>query len=210
LSSTSRSRGRSAAGSGSRRVGGVPNPTPTYDTLRRPAGDRTTRDETNARNERNELPPLRREDRAFVAGVLSDHLLHVRLARIAQRDAKMSDTRRFAERVETELTRWGGRWQRFSDRRDANVTSRLEQQDRAKLERLRNAQEKNFDHAYAAIVANHMERMLDRFRTERWDERPGPVGRLAQDEIPVLRDLHARARVLEKQAGDRDEDSNNK
>jgi putative membrane protein len=184
------------------RVGGVPYPVPAKPgNVRRPSG--AAPNGANERNERN-LPPLKAEDRRFVSNVLGDHLLHVRLARIAERNAQRSETRQFAQKIETEFTHWANRWENFADRRDANVTSRLEQQDRNKIERLRDAKEKNFDRAYTHIVAKHLETMLDDFRKERWDERPDPAGRVAQQEIPVLRDLLQQARTLERHADNND------
>ena len=189
------------------RVGGVTYPTTTTPTTTTPAPTtgtyrRPTTTSTNpAANERSDNPNVRAlsaEDRRFVDDVLGDHQLHVRLANIAQRNAKDNETRDLAQRVESEMTRWGQRWQNFSDRHDANITSNLERQDRNKIQRLRDVKEQNFDQAYAHIVANHMERMLDNFRNERWDERPDAAGRLAQKELPVLRDLHQRAAELEQ------------
>ena len=52
-----------------------------------------------------------------------------------------------------------------------------------------------------------MERMLDNFRAERWDQRKDAAGVLAQKEIPVLRDLLERARKLDHQT---EGDHNNK
>jgi putative membrane protein len=172
----------------------TPTTTGTYrrptTTATNPAWDERTR---NA-----QLRSLSAEDRRFVDDVLGDHQLHVRLATIARREAKRSETRELAQRVETEFTQWGKRWQGFSDRHGATLTSSLERQDRNKIQRLRDVKEKNFDEAYARIVANHTERMLENFRKERWDERPDAAGRLAQKELPVLRDLHARASQLER------------
>jgi putative membrane protein len=195
------------------RVGGVPyptttNPTPTTGTYRRPTT--TSNPTANERNDNPNVRALSTEDRRFVDDVLGDHQLHVRLANIAERNAKRSETRELAQRIDDEFTRWGKRWQAFSDRHDANLTSSLERQDRTKIQRLRDVKEKNFDQAYAHIVANHMERMLDNFRNERWNERSDAAGRLAQKEIPVLRDLHERAAQLERKIDNSVDNSGNK
>ena len=153
--------------------------------------------EANGHNDHNP-PPLSKEDRAFVDNVLDDHLLHARLARVVQRDARLDETKDLAKRVETEMTHWGKRWSNFADRHDADVTTHLDQNDRDKIERIQNAKEKNVDHAYAQIVSNHLKQMVDRFRHERWDERRDAVGVTAQEEIPVLDDLLHRARTLER------------
>jgi putative membrane protein len=191
------------------RVGGVtyPTTTPTTGTYRRPTSE--TSPVPNERTERANAQTLSAGDRRFVEEVLGDHQLHVRLATIAQREAKDKETRELAQRVEREMMDWGQRWQGFSDRRGADITSSLERQDRNKIERLRDVKEKNFDQAYAHIVANHMERMLDNFRNARWDKRSDVAGRIVQKELPVLRDLHQRAAQLEEKL-DRENDRSGK
>jgi len=153
--------------------------------------------EANGHNDHN-APPLSNEDRAFVDRVLDDHLLHLRLARVVQRDARLDETKELAKRVEGDLTHWAKRWNNFADRHNADVTVNLDENDRAKIERIQQAKEKNVDHAYAQILSNHLKQMVDRFRHERWDERRDAVGVTAQEEIPVLDDLLQRARTLER------------
>jgi putative membrane protein len=188
------------------RVGGV-----TYPTTTNPSGTYTpngtyrtpsttsTNPVANERNNNANLRALSAADRRFVDDVLGDHLLHERLARLAERNAKRNETRQFAQDVQNQMSRWADRWNGFADRHNTDVTSKLEQQDRNKIQRLQDVKEKNFDQAYVHIVANHTQQMLDNFRKERWDQRPDAAGRLAQKEIPELRDLHQRAEQLERQ-----------
>ncbi len=193
------------------RAGGVTTPLPAPsrdgggdDRPRRTTVGRTTTADADDRDERTVRATLRREDRAFVENVLSDHLMHVRLAKQARREAASPETRSLAERIEKDFDAWGERWERFADRRNANVTSRLERHNREKLERLKKASErKDFDRAYAAIVADHLDMMVDDYREEKNEDRPGAVRRLIENELPVLREHLARARRLERQADDR-------
>jgi len=157
----------------------------------------TTGAEASEANEHN-VHELSKEDRNFVDNVLDDHLLHIRLARVVQRDARLDETKNLAKRVENEMTQWAKRWNQFADRHDADVTEHLTEQDRNKIERIRDAKEKNVDRAYAQILSNHLKQMVDRFRAERWDERRDAAGLAAQKEIPVLEDLLKQARTLER------------
>ena len=157
----------------------------------------TTGAGANEGNEHN-VHELSKEDRNFVDNVLDDHLLHIRLARVVQRDARLDETKNLAKRVENEMTQWAKRWNQFADRHDADVTEHLTEQDRNKIERIRDAKEKNVDRAYAQILSNHLKQMVDRFRAERWDERRDAAGLAAQKEIPVLEDLLKQARTLER------------
>ena len=96
------------------------------------------------------------------------------------------------------MTQWAKRWNQFADRHDADVSEHLTEQDRNKIDRIRDAKEKNVDRAYAQILSNHLKQMVDRFRHERWDERRDAAGMAAQKEISVLEDLLQRARTLER------------
>jgi putative membrane protein len=174
-----------------------PAPNSTGNATRTPTTTGAVANEANGHNDHN-APPLSNEDRAFVDRVLDDHLLHLRLARVVQRDARLDETKELAKRVEDELTHWAKRWNNFADRHNADVTVSLDQNDRAKIERIQQAKEKNVDHAYAQILSNHLKQMVDRFRHERWDERRDAVGVTAQQELPVLDDLLQRARTLER------------
>ncbi len=185
------------------RAGGVITPRPPADTIGgRTTADRTTADDRDQPDARNR-PPLRAEDRAFVQQLLADHLMHVRLAKRAQREAKNDDTKDLAERIERNFTRWAERWENFADRRDANVNFHLERQHRQKLERLEKAEDRNYDRAYAAIVAEHLESLVPKMRKEGNERRAAGVGRLAEEEIPLIRELLSQARRLERTAENR-------
>jgi putative membrane protein len=177
----------------------TPYPAPSSNgNVRQPTTTGAVANEANQANNHN-AASLSKHDRAFVDNVLDDHLLHIRLARTVQRDARLDETKDLAKRVENEMTHWSKRWNQFADRHDADVTSHLDEHDRNKIQRIEDAKEKNVDHTYALIVSRHMERMLENFRNERWDQRKDAAGMLAQQEIPVLRDLLDRARKLDRQ-----------
>jgi putative membrane protein len=194
------------------RVGGVtvPTPAPSDDARRRTTADRTGRDEGDDRNDGNDRPPLPAEERAFVQDVLSDHRMHIRLAKRAQREAGRDETRELAERIEKDFTRWEERWQSLADRRDLQVPSRLERADRQKIERLEGASERGFDRTYVTMLANHLESVVQKLRKEREEARSAVVRRLVDDELPVIREHLARARRLQEQADERAEASDRK
>lgn len=179
------------------RAGGFPVPAPSSadtDRTRRSTSDTFPVGAADNRRKGD----LRREDRAFIEGALSDHLMHIALARKARGEAKDRETRELAARIEKELSRWAKRWQGFADRREASVQFQLQQHNREKVQRLENASgRKNFDAVYAEIVADHLEMMVDDFRSERREKQPAAVGRLAKEELPLLRELQKRAERIE-------------
>ena len=89
---------------------GTTNPSPSpypapnsTDHARRTTTTGAAANEANGHDDHT-APPLSKEDRAFVDNVLDDHLLHARLARVVQRDARLDETKDLAKRVENEMT----------------------------------------------------------------------------------------------------------
>ena len=196
------------------RAGSVTSPTPApADTARRrttagrTTADRTTRIESDDRNDRKDRPPLPAADRPFVQEALGDHLMHIRLAKRAQREGKMEETRELGKEVEKTLSQWRERWENVADRRDVEVPSNLERPDRQRIERLDGASERGFDRTYSAVVANHLEHVVQKFQKEGRTAESAAVRGLVESELPVMREFLAQARRLEKRASERREDS---
>jgi putative membrane protein len=196
----------------SRRTVGVPAPVPTTsgDTGRRTTAGRTTRDARNDRGDRDDRDDrsrLRAEDRRFVQNVLQDHLMHIRLAERAQREARSNQTRRLAERIGMAFEDWQERWEDLADRYDVKAPSHLGQLHAQKVERLERASRANVDRTYVSIVADHLASVVPYFEKEGQEVRSAPVRRLVDDELPLIRDALARARQLDRQASARAEES---
>jgi putative membrane protein len=184
------------------RAGGVPTPVPAPS-----SDDRTRRATTDDRND-NERPALGGADRTFVDNVLSDHLMHIRLAKRAERESDRDAIRGLAERIDRDFTKWSERWEKFADRREAEVNSHLTRHNREKLQRLEKASDRNeLDRAYADIVADHLEVMALDFRDTRQRTKTPEIRRLIDDELPVIRDLLARARQVDAKESQRDKES---
>jgi putative membrane protein len=171
------------------RAGGVTNPAP------------APSDEDRARRaaDRNDRTALRTEDREFVETVLGAHLLEIRLAEQARREARSGEIRRFAEWMEDDSKEWQERWVEVAGRYDVNVPSHLGTLRSQKVEKLERASKRNFDRTYAALVVEHLEAVLPYYEKEGQAVRPAAVRRLVNDELPAIRENLARARRLEKQ-----------
>ena len=194
------------------RVGGLPGPDTSFtDRRRRTSDNPVARNDRDDEMDREVGRTLRREDRAFVENVLSDHLMHERLAQRAKRESKSGDIRQLADRTNRALGYWANRWENFADRNNANVKSRLEKHNREKVQRLDKAAErKDFDRAYADIVSEHLEMMIQDFRDEAREKHPSAVRRVIEEELPVLRQLQLQARKIASRTADRRDDSNKK
>jgi putative membrane protein len=144
-----------------------------------------------------------RADRDFVREVVADHGTQIRLAERAQRDARSSETKRFAEQLRTDLTKWQERWQALATRNGLKVSEGLGEMHRQKVVRLEKASRSNVDRTYAAIVVDHLESIVPYFQKEGRSARSAAVRRLVEDELPVIREHLAKARRLEAQTKDR-------
>jgi putative membrane protein len=184
------------------RPGGVyvPMPNPS-DTLTTRTPDRTTRDERDDRNARDDRGELRAKDRAFIQEVLQDHLMHIRLAQRAQREAKSDDVRRFAKRAEKDFKDWDKRWKQVADRYDVKEPKHLGNLHQDKVERLERASGRNVDRVYADILSEHLASIVPYFQKEGQQVQSGAVRRLAQEELPVIRSYLSVARQLDKNPG---------
>jgi len=180
------------------RVGGVTND----------GNNAENRDDHDANH--NERASLGAADRAFVDNVLRDHLMHIRLAKQAQHQGS-DEVKDLAERVEKEFTKWSERWENFADKRDAEVSSKLQPHNKEKLDRLKKAKDREeFDRAYADLVADHLELMVQDFQAAGERTQTPAVQRLAKDELPVIRDLHSRAQRLDREESSDKESSDKK
>jgi len=187
------------------RPGGVYVPrTPTtydtvrYDTARTADTSRAARDERNDRNARNDRGELRAKDRAFVQEVLQDHMMHIRLAERAQREAKDEDVRRLAKRLEQDFKDWDKRWKQVADRYDIKEPKNLGHLHKDKVEKLERASGRNVDRVYADILSEHLASMVPYFRKEGQQVQSGAVRRLAQQELPTIQSYLSVAQQLEK------------
>jgi putative membrane protein len=170
------------------RVGDDNRPSPSDDNRRR-----TTADRENTRSDRG---AIRATDRAFIQNVLQDHLMHIRLAERAQREAKNDEIRRLAQRIEDDFDDWDDRWEDVAERYGIEPASHLGRLHRQKLERLEKASQGNIGRTYAAIVADHLESVVPYFQKEGQAVRPEAVRRLVDDELPMIRKHLEQARKL--------------
>lgn len=142
---------------------------------------------------------LRGEDRAFVQNVLQDHLMHVQLAELAQREASSDEARRLAEHMEDEFKQWQKRWEELALRYEVKPPSHLGPLHRQKVERLDGASQRNVDRTYTEIVADHLESVVPYFEKEGQAVQAAPVRRLVNEELPVIRQVVAGVRGLQGQ-----------
>jgi predicted outer membrane protein len=161
---------------------------------------RRTESDSATRTARNDGGALQAEDREFVQEVLQDHLMHIRLAEKAQKQAQSDETRRLADRMAKDFGEWDKRWKDLAERKDLKVAEHLGDDHQQKVARLEKASKQDFDRTYATIVAEHLASVVPYFEKEGWDAQADAVKRLVNDELPVIREDLNQARRLETQA----------
>ena len=183
------------------RPGGVyvPRPYPS-DTITARTPDRTNRDERDDRNARDDRGGLRAKDRGFIQEVLQDHMMHIRLAERAQREAKNDDVRRLANRLEKDFKEWEKRWENLADRYDIKEPNNLGHLHKDKVEKLERASGRNVDRVYTEILSDHLASMVPYFQKEGQQVQSGAARRLAQEELPVIRAYLSAAREAERKS----------
>lgn len=153
----------------------------------------------NPRNDRGNV----RSDREFVNEVLVDHITELRMAELAQRRARSSDTKRLANRMADDMKQWRDRWSQVASNSGMDATPALGNMHRDKIDRLENASKKEFDRTYAAVVAEHLGSIVPYFQDEGRSAQSSKVRGLVNDELPVIRDRLAEARRLRGDSNDR-------
>ena len=167
---------------------------PNTDDRRRTTADRTP---GNDRDDRNTgRAALRNEDRAFIQNVLQDHEMHIRLAERAQRQGQSDEIRKFAKEMEEDFEDWSDRWENLAGRYDIKEPSHLGKHHGQKIEKLEKASKRNLDRTYAEIVADHLASVVPYFQKEGERVRPAGARKLAEEELPMIREHLARARRL--------------
>lgn len=163
---------------------GNPNPPDTNDRNR-------NRDRTGNGNDRD----VAAADRQYVNEVAVGHLMEVRLAEMAQRQAQDGDVKRLANRLHDDFSKWLERWTALNGREPH--MGKLHQE---KIDRLQKANRKQFDRTYLDVVVENINSMIPYFQKEGRDAKSPKVRSLVNDELPVLRENLQATQRLHRQA----------
>ena len=161
------------------------------------SGDRTSDDARRDDERRNDRGDLASADRAFVREMVADHGTQIRLAERAQREARNDDTKRFARQLASDFEKWGNRWANLADQNELKLSKGLGKHHQDKVERLEKASKNNVDRVYATTVIEHLESIVPYFQKEGRSADLPAIRRLANEELPVIREYLAKARRLE-------------
>jgi putative membrane protein len=147
----------------------------------------------NGNNPNNDLSDA---DLQYANEVAVGHLMEVRLAEMAQRQANDADVKRLANRLHEDFSNWIDRWSKLAGK-DPHM-GKLHQQ---KVERLQKAKDKQFDATYLDIVVENLNSMIPYFQKEGRDAKSGRVRQLVNQELPTLQQNLQVAERLQRDKG---------
>ena len=148
----------------------------------------------NGRGENN------RADGKYAQELAYDHILELRLARLAEKRAKDKDVKQFAKRVTDDFPKWQDRWTNLASRHgNVEVNQNMGPSHREKIDRLEKASRGNFDQMYVNIVTEHLGSIVPYLQKEGRDAKSADVRNAASDELPLVRDRLNDARRLDGQ-----------
>jgi putative membrane protein len=140
-----------------------------------------------------------RADGQFAQELAYGHIMEVRLAEMAQRQAKEGKVRQFAKQIQDDFSQWQNRWTNVASNNGVKVNPNMGPDHRSKIERLQKAGKNNFDRVYLDIVTENLGSMLPYLQKEGRDAQKGNVRDMVNDEIPVVRQHLSRALSLQQQ-----------
>jgi putative membrane protein len=172
------------------------NPTTQNPTTQNPSAPYPTTGSVPVRN--GGANPVR-ADGQFAQELAYGHIMEVRLAQMAQQQAKDGKVRQFAKQLENDFSQWQNRWTNVASNNGVKVNPNMGPDHRSKIERLRQAGKNNFDRVYLDIVTENLGSMLPYLQKEGRDAHKSNVRDMVNEEIPVVRQHLSQAENLERQ-----------
>jgi putative membrane protein len=138
-----------------------------------------------------------RADSAFIHEVVSDNLLEVRLAGVAEKKAENSAVKQFARRMVNDHISLQNQWTGIASRNGLAISPRLDPLDVQEANRIQQHSGKNFDREYMRLMILGHGNTVASFERQSRSANSAEVRQLAASNLPILQE-HLR---LAKQAG---------
>lgn len=157
-----------------------------------PANANGGRRNTNDNNKSNSAEGEYARDLAY------DHMLEVRLARVAQKRSKNDDIKKFAEQAAGDFGKWQGRWADLARARGTTVHPDMGPKHRERVTQLEQASNANFDQVYLNLVTNNLDAMVPHLEKQGHEAQSSDIRNTAGDELSSVREKLATAERLDK------------
>jgi putative membrane protein len=145
-----------------------------------------------------------REDlKEFVHEAADNHLMQVQLGELAQRRARNSEVKRFAEQMVKDFNKWQDRWTDLAKKNGMAFEPALGPMHRSKVDRVEKASDAGFDRRYLATVIENLQSVVSDFQNEGRRARSPQVRNLVDDELHVVQQHLAAARRQQEKTNTR-------
>ena len=150
-----------------------------------------------AQNQNSDL----RADSKFIREVIADNLLEVRRAELAQRKAKSSSVKQFAERMAADYSKLQDDWTNMTSVSGQEFKPGMGKSHQAKVNQLEKLSGRAFDRAYmSAVIVDHRD-YIAYFEKEGKASRSSQVREMVQRELPILRTHFNQAKRVGAEVG---------
>ena len=141
-----------------------------------------------------------RADGLYAQEIAYQHILEIRLARMAQERAKNSQVKKFANRVASEFPKWQERWTDLASRHGGvKVNPNMGPKHQQKIQRLQKASAGNFDQVYIDIVIADLGPTVRYMQKEGRASNSADIRKAADEELPIVRETLSAAQRLDRQ-----------
>ena len=141
-----------------------------------------------------------RADGHYAQEIAYQHILEIRLARMAQERARNSQVKRFADGVASDFPKWQERWTDIASRHGGvKVNPNMGPKHQEKIQRLQKASAGNFDQVYVDIVIADLGPTVRYVQKEGRASNSADIRKAANDELPILQEKLSAAQRLDRQ-----------
>ena len=141
-----------------------------------------------------------RADGHYAQEIAYQHILEIRLARMAQKRAKNSQVKQFADGVASDFPKWQERWTDIASRHGGvKVNPNMGPKHQEKIQRLQKASAGNFDQVYVDIVVADLGPTVRYLQKEGRGSNSADIRKAADDELPIFQEKLSAAQRLDRQ-----------
>jgi putative membrane protein len=141
-----------------------------------------------------------RADGLYAQEIAYQHILEIRLARMAQQRAKNSQVKKLANGVASDFPKWQDRWTDLASRHGGvKVNPNMGPKHQQKIQRLQKASAGNFDQVYVDIVVADLGPTVRYLQKEGRASNSADIRKAADDELPTLQEKLSAAQRLDRQ-----------
>lgn len=141
-----------------------------------------------------------RADGYYAQEIAYQHILEIRLARMAQERAKHSQVKKFANGVASDFPKWQERWTELASRHGGvKVNPNMGPKHQQKIQRLQKASAGNFDQVYVDIVTADLGPTVRYLQKEGRAANSADVRKAVDEELPLVQGKLSAAQRLDRQ-----------